>query len=82
MWETLQEQFVWFQSVSVARLLALASVEDATDKLKTLSFAWWFALLVVVFLNQENEQFSTLSCSQLSVTVCVILERSPYLAAP
>lgn len=46
MWETLQEWLVWFQSVSVARLLALASVEDATHKLKTLGFHFWFALLL------------------------------------
>lgn len=45
MWETLQEWLVWFQSVSVARLLALASVEDATHKLKTLG-PFWFALLL------------------------------------
>lgn len=44
--ETLQEWLVWFQSVSVARLLALASVEDATHKLKTLGFPFWFALLL------------------------------------
>lgn len=46
MWETLQEWLVWFQSVSVARLLALASVEDGTHKLKTLGFPFWFALLL------------------------------------